>query len=90
MPLPVSFEMMIMDLYAVFCFVAILIIFVLFFYNLQRKSRVGCIPMKNDRTNSNGCWMESGADVEVMIVGAGVAGAALAYALGKVHSVIEE
>lgn len=82
------------DQYIFGCFAASLMGFVLL-YNLRRKIRRnrGSKPAGKDecvKTSSaaaaGGSRQESGGDADIIIVGAGVAGAALAYTLGKVRS----
>lgn len=67
------------------CFVASLFGFALF-YNLRRKIRRDGGSGKDEciKTSAAVSRQESGGDPDIIIVGAGVAGAALAYTLGKV------
>lgn len=83
--------MVMIDQYIFGCFAASLMGFVLL-YNLRRKIRRnrGSKPAGKDecvKTSSaaaaGGSRQENGGDADIIIVGAGVAGAALAYTLGK-------
>ena len=79
--------MVMIDQYIFGCFAASLFGFALL-YNLRRKIRRdvagkdGCI--KTSAAVAERMRQESGGDPDIIIVGAGVAGAALAYTLGKV------
>lgn len=85
--------MVMIDQYILGCFAASLLGFVLL-YNMRRKIRRnrGSKPAGKDecvKTSSaaaGGSRQVSGGDADIIIVGAGVAGAALAYTLGKVRS----
>ncbi|KAL8553464.1 hypothetical protein ACS0TY_001960 [Phlomoides rotata] len=82
--------MVMIDLYIFSGFVASLFGFVLL-YNLRRKIRKtkgtkvvgGEESIKTSPTAGGGLRKEDGGDADIIIVGAGVAGAALAYTLGK-------
>lgn len=82
--------MVMIDQYIFGGFIASLFGFVLL-YNLRRKTRktkgskvVGKDECINISAAGDGLRKEDGGDADIIIVGAGVAGAALAYTLGKV------
>ncbi|KAK4405147.1 Squalene monooxygenase SE1 [Sesamum angolense] len=82
--------MVMIDQYILGGFVASLVAFVLL-YNLRRKTRKTNKVSKVGRGDEciktsavgGGSGTEAGGDADIIIVGAGVAGAALAYTLGK-------
>ncbi|PIN17663.1 Squalene monooxygenase [Handroanthus impetiginosus] len=77
--------MVMIDQYIFGGFIASLFGFVLL-YNLRRnirKTKVSKVAHHKSAAASGGFLAESGGDTDVIIVGAGVAGAALAYTLGK-------
>lgn len=88
-------KMVMINQYIFGCFAASLLGFV-FLYNLRRKvrrrggSKAAAGKDESVKTSaaaaavSGGTQRESGGDPDIIIVGAGVAGAALAYTLGKV------
>lgn len=80
--------MVMVDQYAVGGFIATLFAFVLLYNIRTRTNKASKIVRKDECIKSSavggGSLPDLGGDTDVVIVGAGVAGAALAYTLGKV------